>query len=122
MTVDSIELRALRDSTASLIASNPTRVALIKANYERVPGGGVRRNDTEPEAPKPRFFGSVDQPRAVTTDKGEQVLAHFVLVGKHTDNIADGDRFKIGTRTFEVVYVDLTTRDYECKGWVVHRG
>ena len=121
MMTDEIELEELRKTTADLISEDSVAVALIRSEWTRVPGGGVKPGTPETLAAVPRFFGAVStDPRIVTLAEGEQVVSNHVLVGLHTDTIKEKDTFKIGDRTFLVVEVEPDT-SFQVKGWVVER-
>ncbi len=121
MISDAVEIAELRETTADLIADNPTTIALQRVVWQRTPSGGMSQTGNLSQPPKQRYFGAVrGDPTYVTREQGEVILARHVLVGLPGDDIQEKDTFSVGSRKFEVVEIhpDAT---WQTKAWVTEK-
>lgn len=123
MITDATEIRELRKSTEDLIAYDHVAVSLSRTEYERSPGGGVRKAGAPTvQDPKDRYFGDVIQdPHVIQTEAGEETVTSKVLIGPYDDDIQEGDEFTVAGHDYKVAEV-IPDHTYETRAWVIDRG
>lgn len=122
MISDPIELAELVATTFDLIELDGFDISLIRNEWTRVPGGGVKRVDNpEPKDPVRRYFSGVaaDAVR-VFYSEGEQIVAAYVLIGPPGDDVQEKDEFVLNNQKFRIVEVH-PDRSYETRAWITSR-
>lgn len=129
MSIDTDEeLQAQREATEDLIASRPTRIALVRSAAARSDGAGgvIRIGKPVQLPPVDRYFGGVQlsiRSGIITHQGGHDQFgdvneSRWILAGPPNDDVQPGDTFTFDGRDFKVEKV-ATDRSYVTRATVL---
>ena len=121
MTIRAAELAVQRRITAEFIAADAQSIVLLRSPRTPDGAGGfeVGAPVSQP-AQTFRLLPQEDGATARTTADGESATPEYMLMGEWNCNMQRYDEFVIGSRRYQIVYID--NRQYEIKGEVVYLG
>lgn len=115
------ELAAQRAITAAFVASDAQFIVLTR--NVRTPNGSGGYTNTKAAQPKQslRLQPAQDGVGERTTADGRSVRPSYMLIGPHTASIQRFDEFTVGTRRYQVVFVQ-ENQQYQVKAEVAYVG
>lgn len=121
MTISPAELAVQRRLSAEFIAADAQTIVLQRPTRTPDGAGGTTVGTPVPQAAQVfRLLPQEDGATARTTSEGESATPEFMLMGYWDCNMARFDEFAIGSRRFQIVYID--DRQYEIKGEAIFLG
>lgn len=118
------ELRLLRKQTAQFIAANQSNITLKRPAYVDDNQGGEINDHDDLIAEQPlRLIAQASGRQSLEsrTIDGQVITPNYVLLGKYTANMENGDWFTVDGIRHDVVFVRPDKR-YEVVGEVMRNG